>query len=397
MVPGIPAAGRAALICPACLSPPGGAAASLQTGPGGPPRARSAAGTLRPGRRQGGTAPGVYADLQAQRACWHPGAYSSEVRDTPAHAELLGESRVLWRGPGGEPRAMSDLCVHRGTALSLGRVSGDEIVCPYHGWRYGADGRCVAIPQLEDPARVPAKARVPAFKVQERYGLIWVALHEARWPLPEVPELEDDSWAVVSAGPYRWQSDAARQVENFTDFGHFPWVHPGLLGDPARPVVPRHEVRTDGHVLRYSIVRPEAANTDDFPVFGNEQATPPERRSRYELHLPYTITLRLDLGGQRGMVYLFPAQPVAANRCAGYVVIGRNYNFGQSAQVIQEFENTIFGQDQVIVESQRPDRVPFDLAAELHLKFDAVAVAYRKAMRALGLAAELPGPDPIGQ
>ena len=53
---------------------------------------------------------------------------------------------------------------------------------------------------------------------------------------------------------------------------------------------------------------------------------------------------------------------------------------------IQEFEDTIFGQDQVVVESQRPERVPFDLAAELHLKFDAVAVAYRKAMRACGLA-----------
>jgi vanillate O-demethylase monooxygenase subunit len=39
-----------------------------------------------------------------------------------------------------------------------------------------------------------------------------------------------------------------------------------------------------------------------------------------------------------------------------------------------------------VVESQRPEQVPFDLAAELHLKFDAVAVAYRKAMRALGLA-----------
>jgi hypothetical protein len=48
---------------------------------------------------------------------------------------------------------------------------------------------------------------------------------------------------------------------------------------------------------------------------------------------------------------------------------------------------TIFGQDQVVVESQRPERVPFDLAAELHLRFDAVAVAYRKAMRDLSLAA----------
>ena len=70
-------------------------------------------------------------------------------------------------------------------------------------------------------------------------------------------------------------------------------------------MVPRHEVRTEGHVLHYSIVRPEAANTDDFPVFGNEQAGPPQRRSRYELHLPYTIALRVGWGGDKGMVYFF--------------------------------------------------------------------------------------------
>jgi phenylpropionate dioxygenase-like ring-hydroxylating dioxygenase large terminal subunit len=237
---------------------------------------------------------------------------------------------------------------------------------------------------------VPARARVAAFRAQERYGLIWAALGEPRWPLPEIPELENGSMAVVSTGPYDWQCDAARQVENFTDLGHFPWVHPGLLGDPERPVVPRHEVRTEGHVLHYTLVRPEAPNSADFPVFSNEQAGPPERRSRYELHLPYTIALRLGWGGEKGMIYLFASQPVSADRCIGYVVIGRNYNLGQDDQVIRDFEDTIFGQDQVVVESQRPDRVPFDLAAELHLKFDAIAVAYRKAMRASGLAADTP-------
>ena len=336
------------------------------------------------------SSPGVFADLAALRACWHPVAFSADVAEQPAHADLLGEPLVLWRGTDGMPRAMADVCIHRGTALSLGRVSGDELVCPYHAWRYGSDGRCTAIPQLEDPTRVPAKARITSYRACERYGLIWVALEEPRWPLPEVPELEDDSWTVVTAGPYRWHCDAARQVENFTDFGHFPWVHPGLLGDPERPVVPRHEVRTDDHVLHYTIVRPEAPNPDEFPVFGNEQAGPPERRSRYELHLPYTIALRLGWGGERGMVYFFASQPVAADSCAGYVVIGRNYNLDQSDQVIQDFEDTIFGQDRVVVESQRPDRVPFDLAAELHLKFDAVAVAYRKAMRSTGLAADVP-------
>ena len=272
------------------------------------------------------SAPAAFADGRALRACWHPVAFSHDLADKPVHADLLGEPLVVWRGADGQPRAHSDLCIHRGTALSLGWISGDELVCAYHGWRYGADGRCVAIPQLENPARVPAKARIGAFSCQERYGLVWVALEEPRWPLPPVPELEDGTWTVVTAGPYRWECDAARQVENFTDFGHFPWVHPGLLGDPDRPVVPRYDVRTEGHVLHYSIVRPEAPNSDDFPVFGNEQAGPPERRSTYELHLPYTIALRLGWGGERAMVYFFASQPIAADRCAGYVLIGRNYN-----------------------------------------------------------------------
>jgi len=336
------------------------------------------------------TSPGVFADLRALRACWHPVGFAAGLGAEPVHADLLGEPLVLWRGRDGSVRAMSDVCIHRGTALSLGTVRGDEIMCPYHGWRYGADGRCTAIPQLADPTRVPARARVAAFAAQERYGLVWVALAEPRWRLPDVPELADGGWATVTAGPYAWECDAARQVENFTDFGHFPWVHPGLLGDPDRPVVPRHEVRTEGHVLHYTIVRPEAPNSDDFPVFGNEHGGPPERRSRYELHLPYTIALRLGWGGEKGMVYFFASQPVSADRSIGYVVIGRNYNLGQDDQVIRDFEDTIFGQDRVVVESQRPDRVPFDLAAELHLKFDAVAVAYRKAMRAAGLAAGAP-------
>ena len=85
------------------------------------------------------------------------------------------------------------------------------------------------------------------------------------------------------------------------------------------------------------------------------------------------------------LVHAVDAQPVADGRCVGYCLVARNYNLAQPDDVIQGFERTIFGQDQRVVESQRPDRVPFDLAAELHLTFDAVAVAYRRAMRAHGL------------
>ncbi|HYL54941.1 MAG TPA: aromatic ring-hydroxylating dioxygenase subunit alpha [Gemmatimonadales bacterium] len=332
--------------------------------------------------------PSAEGNAIALQQCWHPVAFSTAITAGPAPAELLGSRIVLWRDGAGTVHAHSDLCIHRGTALSLGSVRGNELVCPYHGWRYAASGQCVAIPQLEDPTRVPRKARIDRFRCQERYGLVWVALDEPRWELPEVPELESGDWKVVNAGPYAWHADSSRQVENFTDFGHFPWVHPGLLGDPARPVVPAHTVRTEGHVLHYEVIRPEAPGTASFPVFANAEREAPTRRSRYELHLPYTIVLRLGWGGREGMVYFFVSQPVDRERSVGYVLVARNYNFDQPDKVLQEFEDVIFNQDQRIVESQRPEIVPFDLADELHLRFDAVAVAYRRAMRAHGLAAE---------
>jgi len=335
-----------------------------------------------------GEPPASIPDPEALRSCWHPVAYADTLTDEPLRVTLLGEAVVLWRDSHGHAHALNDVCIHRGTALSLGRVIDDQLMCPYHGWRYGVDGRCMAIPQLVDPTRVPGKARVAAYRCQSRYGIVWVALGEPRWPLPEVPELESpDEWQVVACGPYAWRSDASRQVENFTDFGHFPWVHPGLLGDPARPVVPNHTVDTGGHVLRYEIVRPEAPNSEQFPVFANEQTAAPERRSRYQLHLPYTIVLRLGWGGARGMVYFFASQPAGEESCTGYLMIARNYDQDQPVEVLQDFEDTIFEQDRRMVESQRPWKVPFDLAAEMHVKFDAVAVAYRRAMRSNGLAA----------
>ena len=312
-------------------------------------------------------------------ACWHPVAYAHTLTNQPLAAKLLEEHLVLWRGTDGKPKALRDLCIHRGTALSLGATYGDEIMCPYHGWRYNTEGVCTLIPQTQRDT-IPTKARVPAYRCVERYGLIWVALAEPRHPLPEIPELESGAWKVVNTGPFAWNANASRQVENFTDFGHFPWVHPGLLGDISRPEVPEHTVTTQGHVLHYTIIRPEAPNRDDFPVFANDEQEKPVRRSRYELHLPYTIVLRLGWGGNKGMVYFFVAQPVAANHCIGYCIIGRNYDFEQPDSILQHFEEVIFGQDQRIVESQRPEQVPFDLAAELHLTFDAVAVAYRRAM-----------------
>ncbi|MDH3698652.1 MAG: aromatic ring-hydroxylating dioxygenase subunit alpha [Flavobacteriaceae bacterium] len=317
-------------------------------------------------------------------ACWHPVCYSSELGDAPFGTFLLDEPVVIWRSSDGNVNAMKDLCIHRGTALSLGWVRNDCIVCPYHAWEYNIKGDCVLIPQAPDTP-IPSKAKTPVYLCHEKYGLIWVAFKKPAYRLPDIPEFDNAAWKFVNTGPFNWDSDASRQVENFTDFGHFPWVHPGLLGEQNRPEVPDCKVEVHGPVLHYTIVRPESVNSEDFPIFANKVNVDPERRSSYKLHLPYTIVLHVSWGGEEGMVYVFVSQPISANTCRGYCIIGRNYKLDEPDTIYQDFEEVIFGQDQRIVESQRPEQVPFDFAEELHLKFDAVAMNYRRAMKKEGL------------
>ena len=65
-------------------------------------------------------------------ACWHPVGYSDEIKaDKPFGTILLDEPVVIWRTSDGTPHAMRDLCIHRGTALSLGWIKDDCLVCPY--------------------------------------------------------------------------------------------------------------------------------------------------------------------------------------------------------------------------------------------------------------------------
>jgi vanillate O-demethylase monooxygenase subunit len=99
------------------------------------------------------------------------------------------------------------------------------------------------IPQLPNACKIPPKAKIDHYHCCERYGIIWVSLEEPAFALPVVPEFQDPQWKFVETGPFFWRSASARQVENFTDFAHFPFVHPNLLGDPNRTIVPRHSVR----------------------------------------------------------------------------------------------------------------------------------------------------------
>jgi len=103
---------------------------------------------------------------RAMRRFWHAVAYGTDVTDRPVRATLLDEQLVLVR-LAGAVRCFRDLCVHRGTALSLGSIEEDELRCAYHGWTYGWDGVCTKIPSRFG-ANIPSRARLFGYLCEER-------------------------------------------------------------------------------------------------------------------------------------------------------------------------------------------------------------------------------------
>lgn len=99
-------------------------------------------------------------------------------------AKLHAERLVVWRSREGCVGVWSDRCPHRGMSLSLGSTLGDTLVCPYHGWEFGADGNCRRIPA--HPATKPSHAaRARVYPAIEACGYVWACLGEPAAAQPE--------------------------------------------------------------------------------------------------------------------------------------------------------------------------------------------------------------------
>jgi vanillate O-demethylase monooxygenase subunit len=315
---------------------------------------------------------------------WHPVGWAAEVGDRPSEVLLLGERVVVWRDANGGVVAAIDRCPHRGTALSLGQV--DErgcLVCPYHGWRFDAAGSCVAMPQLAHDAPVPSRARLTMLCCEERSGLVWVCLSDPVAEIPNFPELADPGYRHVRCAPYRWLTSAERMVENFTDFGHLGYLHDGLLGSSDDLTVPAHRVEQAGGELHYMISM-QVPNTNERFAVTDVQGRRGIQTNRYVLTLPYAIHLQCtyeDTGAHRTL--FFVVQPHGDGSCTGFCYQSRDFDLDGDDEPYARFQELLAEQDRIVVESQMPADVPLGPSGELHLPFDRVAVAYRRAMAGL--------------
>jgi phenylpropionate dioxygenase-like ring-hydroxylating dioxygenase large terminal subunit len=158
---------------------------------------------------------------------WYVAEESENVTTAPLQVRMLGQEFVVFRDSTGAAKCLSNTCIHRGGSLAEGRVEGDCIECPYHGWQYDGEGVCRVIPSLGTDGKV-GKRRIDAYPVIEKYGLVFAFLGDLpeaeRPPIMPIPEWDQEGWRPTSIRT-EWDIDYLRSMENAVDPAHNEFVH----------------------------------------------------------------------------------------------------------------------------------------------------------------------------
>ena len=309
---------------------------------------------------------------------WHVVARSSDVPESQViGARLLGTDLVVWRQDG-QVMAWRDLCVHRGTRLSLGQVTGLGLECPYHGWTYDPSGSCVHIPS-RPRQQPPARACATVYAATEAHGLIWASLGRPEHGVPPYDEWHDPAYRHLLAGPYAFRASAPRVIENFLDITHLPFVHEGILGDRDHAELDDYTVETGPDGITALDIHTWTPNPDGS---GEAQMV----QWQYRVLRPLTAYILSALGGgPKRYSMFFAVTPIDEQSSLGWMWNSANYNHDMSDEDFGAYIDETVMQDIPIVESQRPELLPLDLQAELHVRADKTGVAYRRWLKELGI------------
>ncbi len=322
---------------------------------------------------------------------WYAIEHGHAVTDQPVMARVHGHDLVLWRSDDGTINAQSDICIHRGGSLAGGRVKRGCVECPYHGWLFDADGACVEIPANREDLAIPKKARVDAYPSVERYGFIWVFLGdlpaEERPPIPELAGLEFTTEAKADGyravfGEFEWNANYGRVIENAVDISHTPFVHSGSFGNADQPEIQDFEL-VEGHESDH--LTSVTATVDLNPpkpagiwalVARNKERQPVRTTTGFYPPNVSMLIVRLPLGEIRIFTAAIPRDEKTT--VSKFIMFRTFFTGAWADRDAVKRTLRIFGEDKATVESQRPELIPFDLSAELHVKSDSIQLAYRR-------------------
>jgi nitrite reductase/ring-hydroxylating ferredoxin subunit len=158
---------------------------------------------------------------------WYCVALSSELPPGSVLGRVLaGRELVLFRTASGALGAMDAHCPHLGAHLAKGgRVEGECLRCPFHGFSFDTRGACV---KTGYDTRPPPKATARAWSVRELHGMVFVWFDvEGQAPSWQLPDVDTDSsdWTALRHRTLRFRGHVQEIAENGVDIGHFSYVH----------------------------------------------------------------------------------------------------------------------------------------------------------------------------
>jgi len=164
---------------------------------------------------------------------WHIVLFSSELQAGEVRSlRYFDHDFVIYRGESGAVAILDAHCPHLGAHLASGggRLCGDHIACPFHGWTFDGSGRCVDIPYAQT---IPPKAEnaLRGWPVLEKNGFIaiWYDPDNSAPEdyLPDIPQWGPQGWGDWQFHRSRIRAQPCDVIENIVDIAHFPHVHGG--------------------------------------------------------------------------------------------------------------------------------------------------------------------------
>lgn len=305
----------------------------------------------------------------ALRHCWQPVARLEDLKGGPQRAVLLDEPLAVFLAENGEPAVVADRCAHRGALLSMGKVCGDSIQCPYHGWEWAGDGSCTRIPSLADQRQIPPLARIPSYPCRVHWGLVWTTLEEPLTDVPDVPWFDPDKWTWGHGTPFELPVAFGLMLENFRDVAHFAFVHQDTLGvQPAEiePLMPE----TNG--LEVTLRRNMEWGGDASEVWG------PLREMGYHTIAPNFTSARMFTDeGERCLLHA--ARAISATESVHYWIEAGLENFDEEQlEEVIAYDAGIYAEDVAVLSKIESPELQLDPSLEVHTPADRFTLAYRQ-------------------
>lgn len=325
---------------------------------------------------------------QLAQNCWYAVASSFALQKGPVAVPFAGHDLVLFPDAAGRPRLFNDRCPHRGASLALGGVEDGCLRCPFHGWKFAADGTCLEAPAEPAGASPPARSDLVGERpVVESRGFVWMwwgpdppdpAL------LPELPLFPAADWSHVESS-FDWETHFSRVIESNLDNSHAYWVHKGTFASQDSPLSIPVDLRKEDRMIAATV-------SFELPVKGAlkllrsvmGQSGPLCATTTFSFYYPNLNIVDTSIGDQLRFVFFNASLPQSdCHTLARWVKFSKRKRLrlpGSEAQSIA-ISRTIFQEDHGVVRSQRPNPVPLDLTQERHVASDILSIEYRRMHR----------------